>query len=292
MPPRVYDCFTFFNEINLLEMRLREMYDAVDRFVLVEARQTFSGAAKPLYFLENRARLQPFLDKVTHVVLDEMPATDNPWVREAFQRNSIMRGLGDAGPEDLIIISDVDEILRPAAIASLRNSDAVVAGFRMPLFYCKLNYVNVSGTPNIVWPVAVRNWLLRLGSAQQVRDFRHGLARFPSAEQPAHATVYANAGWHFSYIGDDEFIRRKIRSFSHQEFNTPEVLGGLDVERMLAAGEDLFGRKGFVWRSVMLDDYFPRTVLEDRGRWAPHIVADAVGCIRWDRQWLDTPAVS
>ena len=66
----IFDCFTFFNELDILEIRLNEMAPMVDRFVLVEARKTFQGADKPLYFDQNKARFTPFLDKIEHVIVD------------------------------------------------------------------------------------------------------------------------------------------------------------------------------------------------------------------------------
>jgi hypothetical protein len=98
----IFDCFTFFNELDILEIRLNEMAPVVDRFVLVEASKTFQGADKPLYFNENKARFAPFLDKIEHVIVDfpEDPslyrkASSQAWAREYFQRDQIAQGRTD-----------------------------------------------------------------------------------------------------------------------------------------------------------------------------------------------------
>lgn len=73
----VYDCFTFFNELDLLEIRLNTLDSVVDRFVLVEANKTFSNMEKPLYFKENEGRFEKFKDKIIHIVVEDFPEFDN-----------------------------------------------------------------------------------------------------------------------------------------------------------------------------------------------------------------------
>ena len=100
-PPRF---FPFFKELEILEIRLRELWDLTDKFVLVESRKTHSGRDKPLFFADHRERFAPFMDKILHVVADP-PDDAEIWQRERFQRDAIERGLLDANPEDLIIVS-------------------------------------------------------------------------------------------------------------------------------------------------------------------------------------------
>ena len=109
---KLYDCFTFYNELDLLELRLAELYDTVDHFVIVESNQTFTNRPKPFLFEENRERYARWLDKIIHIKVEDMPGSDNPWDNETHQRNSIMRGLADADANDIVFISDVDEVLR------------------------------------------------------------------------------------------------------------------------------------------------------------------------------------
>jgi beta-1,4-mannosyl-glycoprotein beta-1,4-N-acetylglucosaminyltransferase len=127
MSPRLFDGFTFYDELDLLELRLAEIGDLVDRFVLVEATSTFQGGPKPLVFNENKARFGRWLDKIEHVVIDfpdPIPALSRKsrskdklerakaWDREYYQRDQILRGFSDAAADDIVMVSDVDEIPR------------------------------------------------------------------------------------------------------------------------------------------------------------------------------------
>src|SRR3954454_8513585 len=115
----IYDCFTFFNELDVLEIRLHVLEEVVDRFVLVEARQTFQRGAKPLYYAENRDRFAAFADRIDHVVVDEFPdEAIGAFACEAWQRNSIQRGIRSAATGDTILVSDADEIPRPECVVA------------------------------------------------------------------------------------------------------------------------------------------------------------------------------
>src|SRR3954464_1583382 len=98
----IYDCFTFFNELDLLEIRLNELDPVVDKFVLVEATKTHQGKDKPLYFLENKARYEKFLAKIIHVVVNEYPDYEgkSAWLLEHHQRNMIIEGLKECKSGD------------------------------------------------------------------------------------------------------------------------------------------------------------------------------------------------
>ena len=108
---KLADCFTFYNELDMLDLRLAEMNDVATYFVLVEATKTYAGNDKPLYFAENKVRYSKYLDKIVHIVVDDFPETNNPWVRENFQRNAIDRGIARIKNEiDTLTICDLDEI--------------------------------------------------------------------------------------------------------------------------------------------------------------------------------------
>ncbi len=116
----IYDCFMFFNELELLEIRLNELYPYVDKFVLVEACETHRKAElKPFYYELNKERYAQFADKIIHIKLEEHYETSDSWARENWHRNQIMRGLTDCKPNDIILISDVDEIVPGIIIPQL-----------------------------------------------------------------------------------------------------------------------------------------------------------------------------
>ena len=116
-PRRVWDAFQFYNELDVLEVRLHELNASVHRFVLVEATRTHSNKPKPLYFQEAASRFAAFSDKIVHVVVDDLPSVDiscalppnelrarshnlpqcGSWILENHQRNAILRGLQKQG---------------------------------------------------------------------------------------------------------------------------------------------------------------------------------------------------
>lgn len=220
----IYDCFMFFNEFELLDLRLRELSDVVDRFVLVEATTTHAGYPKLLLFDRFRHLFQASAAKIIYVPVRDDIAHGNSWDREFFQRNAIMHGLVGAAEEDIILISDVDEIPCRQAVERLRSIDQPVTLRFAHHYYgldCRLQ-IPWDGT------VATRRRLLRLPQIE--RDERGRIEHM------------LDAGWHFSFLGGATRIRQKLRAYSHTEldrlpFNTPEWIG-----KQISEGKDLFGR--------------------------------------------------
>ncbi|ENG0234628.1 beta-1,4-mannosyl-glycoprotein beta-1,4-N-acetylglucosaminyltransferase, partial [Burkholderia multivorans] len=113
--PKIYDCFCYFNEDMLLELRLETLWDHVDYFVISEAVYTQTGNPKPLNFdIEKFAK---YRDKIRYLTVDHFaPGARSAWKNENYQRNYLIHGLHDAQPDDWILVSDLDEIPHPATI--------------------------------------------------------------------------------------------------------------------------------------------------------------------------------
>lgn len=249
----IYDCFLFFNELKILELRLAELDTVVDRFVLVEGTKTFSGKPKPLYFHESRHLFLRYLHKITHVVVDDMPSDmESAWGAEAFQRNAMLRGLESAGPNDVVIISDVDEIPRASTVESFTPP---MAALELQYFYFALNCKNLAG--NWVGPVmAARN---EITSPQEVRMLARRYWR-------TGVRVLNHAGWHFSFIHDSGGVQHKIEAFSHQEYNTLEYKDPARIQDRLKFGLDIFDRRDHYWCAVPVDETFPSAIREHTER--------------------------
>lgn len=273
----VYDCFMFNNELDLLEIRLSALSGIIDRFVLVEAAQTHTGKPKPLHFADNFERYARWRHQIDHIVLESLPQSHDPWDRENAQRNAIARGLGAIGDDDLVIVSDVDEIPRADVLAELADTPSIrLAGLRMPMFYLRFNYLQIrGGDPVYVWGVAARGEIYRRFSPQALRDARVDLQRRSWERSLGDGeAVFQHAGWHFSYLGDDDHVRLKLASFAHTEHAVSENLRRYGVEGILARNMDLYDRPGFEWAAVRVNDYFPPQLVSALDRYRHLLVAD------------------
>lgn len=213
--PKVYDCFLFFNEFELLKIRLHEMSPHVDKFVIVEATETFRGDPKPLYFAENQQLFEEYKDKIIHIVVEGHFKDDARFHRERHQRNQILRGLKECKKSDIILISDVDEIVRrseiPKIVELLSSNKAPVVLCYQKMYTFYLNrYIST-------WPGTVGTTFKKIKTtySSQPNMLRHRRTK-------VNAHQLQNSGWHFSYMGGVEQMMKKFAAFSHFELDTTE----------------------------------------------------------------------
>lgn len=250
----VYDCFIFFNELDLLEIRLHELNDVVDKFVLIEANKTFQNNEKPYYFEENKQRFSRFLDKIIHVKLDSYPLfiplinPFTPWKLEFFQRNSIIKGLKNCNPDDVILISDVDEIPKAKVLKQmLANGVNQIYGLKMDMFmYFLNNQLVYDGGSSMtkeqskdgIWHcTAVLPFKLLTKKPNKIRRIIMRTRRRGEVYK-----IVPNAGWHFTYLGGVKNIIRKLEAFSHTEYNNDTFKSQEKIAEYITTGKDLFGR--------------------------------------------------
>jgi hypothetical protein len=268
---KIYDCFTFLNEFDLLDLRIAEMYDHVDYMVLVEADHTFQNEPKHFNF-KNRMKEYEHYDKLIYIGVEDMPLSPDPWVNERHQRDSIMLGIEDAADDDVIIIGDIDEIIRPSTIQELRKQQAQIYGFRMPLFNFKFNYMLVTQDCYSVWSGAIQKGLLE--SPEEFRRQRHSLNNLGWNYNDGSVAVIEHAGWHFTYLGNDEFARNKIQSFAHADDNRPEILNQINVEESIRQGRGIkLDNADYQFKPVLLDDYLPTTVINNQDTYCDRILS-------------------
>lgn len=287
----IYDCFTFFNELDLLEIRLNELDKHVDYFVLVEATLTFQGKSKTLYYEENKERFKAFHHKIIHVVVDKYPdnINENAWVIEKHQRNCIADGLRNCKTDDVILISDVDEIPRPDKIKTAAAEKGIKI-FRQRMFYYYLNCENATemGSQAYSWNGTImmrysemkeplQNYremsmlMLNTFTPRLVRRIYWRLRLFYMYRLRGKKVHFVkDGGWHFSYLGGVQMIIRKLEAFSHVEYNKPEYKNPERIEQAIANGEDIFGR-GFRYRFVNIDNSWPLYIQNNKERFVKFI---------------------
>ena len=205
---KIVDAFIFFNELELLKARFVELYDIVDYFILVEGTVTFTGLEKPLYYKENKDLFEKYNDKVIHIVVDNYPVTTNAWDREHHQRNCIAQGIHQLNLDsaDLIIISDVDEIVSSEKIYNIKYG---IIPFIHDIYILEMQlyYYSVEWTVNRKWrhvKIVTNNFFNHIKLPEQIRHY------------PCN-NIIQNGGWHISYFGDPYFIVNKLKSFSETQ---------------------------------------------------------------------------
>jgi GT2 family glycosyltransferase/ubiquinone biosynthesis protein Coq4 len=241
---KVFDCFLYNGEVDVLEIRLRELAEVVHRFVVVESDTTFSGLRKRLKFDPFDARLTPFADAIRYVVVSDTPHTEDPWQREAWQRNAVLRGVPDAAEDDIVMVSDVDEIPRATSVQQIvQDGVSRIFGLQLALYYFFVDYRNVAGPESAVTcSVAAKR--------SEFENILPNNLRLDVRCSRVAARILRRAGWHFSYLMDEAGIRRKICAFSHQEFNHEDFLRSISIAATVSRRGDLFNRPGYQWEIV------------------------------------------
>jgi len=249
-PRKVIDVFPFNNELRLLDLKLREMADWVDAFVIVEARQTFTGAPKPLVFQDNRAAFSAFDSKIVHVVVDAFPAhVRHPWSREFYQRDMGVVGMaGLCGEDDVVLITDADELVTREAIARFeRDVHCGYARLFMERARYFLNYREAlaPGDQKDASSIWRGRYLSALGLS-----YARNVMRWDKK-----APRLRNTGWHFTSVGGATTIASKLKNSAHQEHSDVSADA---IESVLA--EIRAGRLEPGWERCELDERFPAYV--------------------------------
>jgi hypothetical protein len=283
----ILDCFTFFNELDLLEVRLHTLAPWVDAFILCEANRTFQGKEKPLHFRHHKAEPRFNCGRpVYSVELDlsgfdpifsvaKAPASTRwgfPWVREEIQRRAIIQAFDvtvgcpapwfsrwdlvhGLSPSDRIILSDVDEIPDLSAFDQIDPDCPTIMAWNQKLYYY---YVNMRCW-DWVGPVSCP-----LGTFRSLFDSDMQLLRNARGK----AEMMINGGWHFSFLGGPAAIKQKIQAFSHTEYRHCAADGNIEyaLEHGWKKNRDLFGRDMMHFELMPDDSHLPAYLVGNKER--------------------------
>lgn len=250
----IYDCVLYNGEIECLEIRLFEMRRFHVKHIAVEADYTFTGKYKfpkmtvhsfKEYSLSRSYSLMPYFVRAADGV------SGNAWDNEAKLRNHIKKALEKEKPydDDIIIISDVDEIPRAEAIKEFIEKGYDFAALQMDVFWYKFNCLAERQT----WthPKIMKYSYLKDKMPNDVRG-------------SGFSNIIENGGWHFSYLGDEDFIENKLASFSHLEYNIPPYNDKDYIKKQIESGVSLWGDSQFEF--VPIDDTFPKYLLDNQNK--------------------------
>jgi beta-1,4-mannosyl-glycoprotein beta-1,4-N-acetylglucosaminyltransferase len=273
---KIYDGFIFFNELDLLEIRLNVLNDVVDYFILVEASVTHQGTPKPFIFEENKDRFSKFLDKIIHIKLTNIPDSfvTLPQItptnfkeqcfatifndisktslfnrldpnhmgfgRDFFQKECIKLGMENAQDGDILIASDVDEIPNPEIIFRLNEffEEGEFYTFNQTHYCYYLNMLHYSHIDNTPTNTEVNtNWKgPRIGIWKHVKSYSLNQLRAQANND------IMDGGWHFSWMGGIDRVKNKLKAYSHQENNQSHIIEGVD--QMLNTEDTIYDFRG------------------------------------------------
>ncbi len=252
----VIDCFTLFNELDLLELRLDILGDNVDKFILVESRQTFTGKEKPLYYLENRERFAKWNDKIIHIVVPNIELKD-PTV--LFERHwlcyeAMEKELVKFDPEDICFVSDLDEIWNSEI---LKKVDDRIHILNQHNYSYWLNYLSNEGWTGSIM-TKVKNIYFCIFKESRTNK------SYPLDE----------GGWHFSNMGGAEQIKKKLEAYDHSNEILPFLsqFEGYGIQDRMDKGYDFLGRhlnyQGVPYQFIVDETRWPQWLKDNKSKYA------------------------
>ena len=234
---KIFDCFMYFDEEMVLNLRLNILNTYVDYFVIVESKYNHRGEKRKLLF--NEEKFSKFKDKIIYLIYDEVPSKVveikfddsektkdtksimNALYRENEQRNYIINGLTKANDDDIILISDVDEIPKIDGVNFDKLNNKIIL-FKQDMFYYKFNLC----LPNFKWTGTKACRKKNLISPQWLRNIKDRkypffrLDTFFSDKKYTDIKIVNDGGWHFSNIKTAKAIEHKLKSYlHHKEFD-------------------------------------------------------------------------
>jgi len=257
----IYDCFQYFNEDHILDLRMNILNESVDYFVISESTKNHQGSEKKLNF--DIKKFKKFESKIIYIVAnykDEKNFKNHKGgesLIEQHQRNNIIHGLKKANDNDLIVLSDSDEIPDLKKLNQIRPNTQYTA-FSQKMFMYKLNLQNLNESNWIGSRICLKK---HLPLPQKLRDFK--FKKYPFWRLDKRKFQIILGGWHFSFLQTPYDIMKKIKSYSHGEFNTKDNANESNIKKKIQEGIDVFDR-GFTLKKINIDDSYPEYIVNNQ----------------------------
>ena len=270
---KIYDCFSYWDEDLLLDLRLNILNEHVDYFVIVEGNKTWQNNKKNFRF--NINNFSKFKNKISYIIVEDMPTNlkfyKKNWpvhhLRDQHQRNALARGYEDSNDEDLIMISDIDEIPDPNKIKifDVKNKYAC---FIQKNFQSKINLLNISDKNWMGTKIIKKKYIK---SPQWLRNIKTAKPSFWKFYKPRQPQLIYDGGWHFSFLKNPKGISKKIQSYSHSEYNKSIYTDEKKIAERINNRIDIFDRN-FKYEKIDIDDTFPKYILENINKYKDWII--------------------
>ena len=256
----IYDCFQYFNEDHIVDLRLNILNKYVDYFVISESTKTHQGKTKKLNFdIKNFSNFQ---SKIIYLVADYdkkinfVNHTGGESPIEQHQRNFLIEGIKNANDEDTIILSDSDEIPDLTKLNQIKKKKKYIA-FSQKMFMYKLNIQNVNESNWIGSKIVKKKYLKSMQELRNLKFKKYPFWRIDKVNQQI-----IKGGWHFSFLHHTDEIIEKIKSYSHGEFNKPDLIEKNLIEEKIKNNKDIFNR-GYKLQKIKIDKNFPKYIREN-----------------------------
>jgi len=263
----------YFDEDLVLDLRLNILHEHVEKFIIAEATRDHSGKEKKLNF--DFKNFSKFKDKINYLIIDDLPINvkskkknwdANHW-RDQYQRNSLVRGFKKCDENDLIMISDIDEIPDPNKLSEFKIQNKY-ACFMQKNFQSKLNLLNITDKYWMGTKICQKK---HLKSPQWLRDIKTKKRSFWKFYKPKEPQLIFDGGWHFSFLKKPKDIAKKIKAYSHQEFNKNNFTNIKNIEKKIIEKSDIFGRN-YKYEKIEIDEKFPKYIRENKEKFKEWIL--------------------
>jgi|TARA_B100001093_G_scaffold519668_1_gene609747 beta-1,4-mannosyl-glycoprotein beta-1,4-N-acetylglucosaminyltransferase len=257
----IFDCFQYFNEDHVLDLRFHVLNEKVDYFVISESTKTHQGKNKKLNFDINN--FSKFKHKIKYIVADYQKKIDfqnhvgGESLVEQHQRNCLSEGLVGANDNDLIILSDSDEIPDLSKLNQIKKNTKFTA-FSQKMFMYKLNLQNLDESNWIGSKISLKK---NFPLPQKLRNLK--FKEYPFWRFDKIGLQIIKGGWHFSFLQKPSDIANKIKSYSHGEFNKNEITDEKNIEQRIANNQDIFGRD-IKLEKILIDETYPKFIRDNK----------------------------
>ena len=264
---RIFDCIPFYQSNLLFELRLKTLDHLVDEFIVCEATKTHAGQKKELCF--DLKKFQQISKKIKYIIVDDMPERKSikreKYPLYNYQINALHKGLTNANDNDLILVSDEDEIPNPNSIIKFNYEKYKYGILMQKIFYYKLNIQNESEASGNMWPgsrICLKKNLKKFSWFRALKT-KNKTSSFWKFWKEKSIDIIQDGGWHFTYLMDFQKISDKIRSSEHSEFNKSNFT---DIDNIQFRVENLIDPfdRNYKLKKIMIDDTYPKYIFNNQ----------------------------